>query len=174
MACPDELTLDLWLADALSSEEAAVVARHVDACAACSVATQQAHTLGDELHAALALDADELEYLADLHVARKWRTTFAPATPWWGWIAVVGVVAGFVAWLAVGTTFTQAFGFAIQVGVGSVLLNAALGFAFTIGQALLELIRNPMLGWSQPVLALFALALLVWPRQLIPQRSTHA
>ena len=63
---------------------------------------------------------------------------------------------------------------AVQVGLGSVLLNAALVFVFSLGVALLDLIRNPALGLSQPLLALLALALLVWPRQLIPQRSTHS
>src|SRR5438477_1414595 len=144
MACPDDLTLDLWLADALSSEEAAVVARHVATCAACAVSTQAARTLANDLHVALGLDTNELAYVADLQLARTWRTASAASPPWWGWIAVVGVVAGFIAWLAVGPTFSWVFGLAMQVGVGSVLINAALGLAFTVGQAFLELIRNPV------------------------------
>jgi hypothetical protein len=152
MTSPDEQTLDLWLADALSAEE----------------------TAGVDLQAALALDGDELAYLADLQLAQTWRTASAASAPWWGWIAVIGVVAGFAAWVAVGPTFGSVFGLAIQVGVGSLLINAALGLAFTIGQVFLELIRNPLLGWSQPLLALCAVALLVWPRQLMLQRSTHA
>ena len=36
MACPDELTLDLWLANALPSDEAALVATHVHTCATCA------------------------------------------------------------------------------------------------------------------------------------------
>ena len=59
-----------------------------------------------------------------------------------------------------------------MVGLGTVLLSAVLGFVFSLGVALLDLIRNPVLGLTQPLLALLALALLVWPRQLIPQRST--
>jgi anti-sigma factor RsiW len=35
MACPDELTLDLWRAGALPPGEAAVVAAHARTCAAC-------------------------------------------------------------------------------------------------------------------------------------------
>jgi len=54
------------------------------------------------------------------------------------------------------------------------LLNAAFGVVFSLAEALLDLIRNPALGLSQPVLGLLALALLVWPRYLIPQRSTHS
>ena len=173
MACPDELTLDLWLAGALSSAEAADVGRHVESCAACTAATHNAQTLTEEFHGALALDADELAYMVDLQLARTWRRAPA-ASLWWGWIAIVGVVAGFVAWLLAAPTFSWAFGLAIQVGVGSVLLNAVIGLALAFGQGIFELIRNPVLGWSQPLLALCALALLVWPSRLIPQRSTHA
>jgi hypothetical protein len=63
---------------------------------------------------------------------------------------------------------------AAQVGLGTVLLSAALSLVFSVGQVLLDLTRNPALGLTQPVLALIALALLVWPRQLIRQRSTHS
>ena len=38
MACPDELTLDLWLANALPADEAATVAGHVQTCATCTAA----------------------------------------------------------------------------------------------------------------------------------------
>jgi hypothetical protein len=69
--------------------------------------------------------------------------------------------------------FSSAAAIAAQVGLVSVLLNAALGLVFGLGQALLEVIRHPALGLSQPLLALLALALLVWPRQLIPHRRTH-
>src|SRR6266508_3589296 len=110
MACPDELTLDLWLAGALPSDEAAAVAAHVHTCAACAAAEQTAHAFDTELHAALALDAA-----------------------------------------------------AAQVGLGTVPLQPALGLVFGLGQALLDLIRHPALGLSQPLLALLALALLVWP-----------
>ena len=152
MSSPDEPTLDQWLADALSAEDAA----------------------GVDLHAALALDSDELAYLADLQLADTWRSAAANTAPWWGWLAVVGVVAGFIAWLVVGSTFNSVFGLALQVGLGTLAINTALGVTFAVGQAFLELVRNPVLGWSQPLLALCAVALLVWPRQLISQRSTHA
>ena len=68
--------------------------------------------------------------------------------------------------------FGSALGVAFQVGLGTLPLYAALGLAFSFGQALLELIRNPALGLTQPLLALLAFVLLVWPRQLISQRST--
>jgi hypothetical protein len=173
MACPDELTLDLWLADALPSDEAATVGAHVLTCATCLEARRALEGIGGELHAALALDADELAYLSDLALAKNWRTSPAAALSW-VWIALAGVVAGFAAWWVAAPLFGSAIGAAVQVGLGTVLLNAAFGLLFGLGEALLDLIRNPALGLSQPLLALFALALLLWPRQLIPHRSTHA
>jgi hypothetical protein len=175
MACPDELTLDLWRADALPANEAALVASHVHACATCVAAEPAAHTLDAELHAALALDAEELAYLSDLELASSWRTGSAWAAPSWGWIALSGVVAGFAAWWVAAPMFGSVVAAAVQVGLGTVLLHAALELVFSLGQALLDVIQNPALGLSQPLLALLALALLVWPRQFFPQlRSTHA
>src|SRR6266849_1922473 len=171
MACPDELTLDLWLADALPSDEAAEVATHARACVTCAAAERAAHGLNGELHAALALDAEELAYLSGLELASTGRTSPATAALSWGWSALAGVVAGFAAWLVAAPMFGAALTMADQVGVGTVLLNAAFGVVFSIVEALLDLIRNPALGLSQPVLGLLALALLVWPRYLIPQRS---
>ena len=174
MACPDELTLDLWLADALPSDEAAAVATHFDTCAACAAAQQVATALDPELHAALALDDEELAYLSGLKLASSWRISPGTAAVSWSWIALAGVVTGFAAWLLAAPIFGSALAAAAQVGVGTVLLHGALELAFGLGVALLELIRNPALGLSQPLLALLALALLVWPRQLIPQRSTQS
>jgi anti-sigma factor RsiW len=174
MACPDELTLDLWLADALPANEAAAVATHVHTCLACAAAQKAAHELDAELHAALALDAEELAYLSGLELASTWRTSPAAAAPSGGWIALAGVVAGFAAWLVAAPILASAVATAAQVGLGTVLLNAALVMVFSLGHVLLDLIRNPTLGLSQPLLALLALALLLWPRQLFPQRSTHA
>ena len=173
MACPDELTLDLWQADALPSDEAAAIAKHVQICATCSAAAGASRALQGELHAALALDADELAYLNDLKLASAWRTSPAAAALSWGWFALAVVVAGFAAWVVAAPMFGSALAAAVQVGVRTVLLHAAIELALSVGQALLDLIRNPALGLSQPLLALLALALLVWPRQLIPQRSTH-
>jgi hypothetical protein len=127
-----------------------------------------------EVQAALALDEDELAYLARLDLASTWRTSPVAHTSAWSCIALAGLVAGFAAWLLVGSTIGAAVDFAIEVGVGSVLLDAALVLVFSVGQALLEIIRNPALGQIQPFLALLALALLFWPRQLIPQRSARS
>lgn len=174
MVCPDELTLDLWVADALPSDEAAGVAAHVRACASCEAAQQRRQVLDSELHAALALDDNEVAYLSGLELAATWRTAPATRALSWGWIALAGVIAGFAAWLVVAPTFGWVLAAAAQIGLGSVLINAALTLVFTVVQTLFEVIRNPALGLSQPLLALLALALLIWPRQLIPRRSTHS
>jgi anti-sigma factor RsiW len=174
MACPDELTLDLWLAGALPSDEAAAVATHVHTCATCAAAEHAARALDAELHAALTLDAEEVAYLSGLQLASTWRSSPTAATLSWGWIALAGVVGGFAAWLMAAPTVGSAVAVATQVGLGTVLLHAALGLVLSLGQALLDLIRNPALGLSQPLLTLLALALLFWPRQLIPHRSTHS
>ena len=173
MPCPDELTLDLWRADALPSNEAALIAAHVQTCATCAAGEQMVHALVGELHAALALDADERAYLASLELASSWRSSPAAALSW-GWIALAGVVAGFVAWWVAAPMFGSALAAADQVGLSTVLLYAAFGLFVNLGQALFDVIRNPALGLSQPLLALLALALLIRPRHFIPQRSTHA
>jgi hypothetical protein len=173
MACPDELTLDLWSStDALPPDEAAEVAAHVRTCATCAAAVRAAKALDGELHTALALDTDELAYLRGLELAATWRSSPTAAALSWSWIALAGVVAGFAAWLAAVQIFGPAIAIAVRVGLGTLVLHTALELVFSLGLALLEVIRNPALGLSQPLLALLALALLVWPRQLIPQRST--
>jgi hypothetical protein len=174
MACPDELSLDLWLADALPSDEAATIAAHVPTCPTCLAATRATDGFGAELHTALALDAEELKYLSGLQLASTWRTAPATTALSWGWIAPIGVVAGFAAWFIAAPVIGPAVAVAVQVGAFTVLLNAALGLVFGFGQALLDVIRSPALGLSQPLLALLALALLFWPRRFIPQRSTHS
>ena len=107
MACPDELTLDLWLADALPSDEAGAVAAHANTCATCTAANRAAHALDGELHAALALDVEELAYLRNLQLAATWDTSATAAALSWGWIALVGVVGGFVAWLVAAPMFDR-------------------------------------------------------------------
>src|SRR5206468_12905040 len=98
MACPDELTLDLWTAGVLPSEEAATVNAHCRTCATCAAAVQATQALGAELRAALELDADERAYLAGLALASSWRTSPATAELSWGWLALAAVIAGFAAW----------------------------------------------------------------------------
>jgi anti-sigma factor RsiW len=173
MACPDELTLDLWLAGALPADEAAAVGSHVQTCATCAAARQTVDAFGAELHAALELTAEELAYASGLELASSWRTSRA-ADSAWGWIALASVIAGFAAWWMVAPLVGSLVAAALQVGAGTVLLNAAFGLALNVGQALLGLTRNPALWLTQPLLALLALALLAWPRHVISQRSTYA
>jgi anti-sigma factor RsiW len=172
MACPDELTLDLWLAGALPADEAAEIATHVGECALCAAAAQAAGALEAELQAAVALDAEELAYLSGLALASPWRSR--PAAPPWGWIALVGVVGGYLAWLAAGPAFGAVAAAAVQIGLGTAPLYLAIGLLLALGQALLDLARHPALDLSQPLLALLALALLLWPRAPVLQRSTRA
>jgi hypothetical protein len=174
MACPDELTLELWLAGALPPDEAAPIAEHVRGCAACTATVEATRALEAGLRAALVLDAGEQTYLAGLELAAGWRGRQAVAEPPWGWIALAGAVGGYVAWSAAEGTVGPAAATALQVGLGTLPLPLALETLFALGQGLLELSRHPALGLSQPLLALLALALLLWPRQPIPQRSTQA
>jgi hypothetical protein len=172
MACPDELTLDLWLADALPPEEAAAIAAHVRTCAACAAAERAAKAFGTGMQAALALDADEVAHLSGLELAARWRT--GSASPSWGWIALACVVGGYAAWLAAAPFFGPAAAMGARVGLGMAPLHLVLGWGFGLGQVLLDLIRHPAIGLSQPLLALLALALQAWPRQMSTQRSTSA
>jgi hypothetical protein len=174
MSCPDELTLDLWLAEALPAGEAATVAAHVRTCAACAAAAQAARSGQAGLRAALALDAGEVAYLSGLELSARWRTSPASAAPWWGWIALACVVGGYAAWWAVAPVLSPVVPVAAQVALGAAPLYLALDSLFALGQTLLEVTRHPALGLTQPLLALLALALLVWPRQLKTQRRTLA
>src|SRR5258708_22869832 len=98
MACPDEVTLDLWLAGALPNDEAAAIANHVRTCATCEQAQLASHGLEQELYAALALDPAELDYVSSLNLASTWRSGATTAAVSWGWLALAGVVAVFAAW----------------------------------------------------------------------------
>jgi len=175
MACPDELSLDLWRAGALPAEEAAAVAAHTRGCQACQAAGAAAERLGVELAAALMLDAGERAYLSGLDLAAPWRA--APAAPAaaaaaWGWIALAGTVAGYLAWSAASSALGPAAGEIALVGLGAAPLELALAPLVEGGWALLELSSQPALGLAEPLLALIAIALLAWPRAALTQRST--
>src|SRR5688500_7550579 len=130
MACPDELTLDLWLENALPPDEAAAVAAHARTCATCAAVEQAGRALGAELQAALALDADERAYLSGLELASRWCTSPAAAGPSWGWIALVVVVGGYAAWLAAAPAFGPAAAALARIALGTVPLHLAVGFVF--------------------------------------------
>lgn len=165
MSCPDELTRDLWAANALPFDEASAVAEHVAGCAACSAQRAQWDATSASLTAALDLDQQENQFLTGLDLAATWRTSAASASDArWGWLALLGVVAVFFAWTLAAQPFGDVLGMANQVGLSSVLLTNGLGLLLALGQALIELSTNPALGFSQPLLAAMALTLLFWPR----------
>src|SRR5688572_25013612 len=99
MACPDELTLDLWLAGALSPQEAATVAAHVPTCAACTLAEQAVLAFDGKLQAALVLDADERAYLAGLQLASGWDAAQSATPMYWSWLSLFGGVAALAVWI---------------------------------------------------------------------------
>jgi hypothetical protein len=165
MPCPDELTLDLWSADALEPTEAAAVATHVAACARCTAQQRQQQAASARLRAALDLDQDERAYLASLDLASRWRTrSTRAADSRLGWLALFGVVTAFVAWTLAAPLLDQALTVASLVGLGTVLLTTAVTVLLGASQAVIAFSLNPALGFTQPLLALLALALLFWPR----------
>src|SRR5688572_7868907 len=170
MACPDELTLDLWRAGALPPGEAAGIAAHARTCAACAAVQRRADALGADLHASLDLDADERAYLRGLDLAARWRTAPSVTALPWAWIALAGVVSAYVAWAIAAPMFGSIAVLAVQIALGTAPLHLAVGQAFGVGLTLFDLARHPALDLSLPLLALVALALLLWPRQSVSQR----
>ena len=165
MSCPDELTLELWSADALPRDEAASVAAHVRTCSMCSARLTQWAATGASLSASLELDQDERAYLASLKLPAAWRKLAEPAPDSrWGWLALLVVVAAFFAWTLAGGPLGEVLNTANQVGLVTVLATNAVGLLLGIGEAVVEAAMQPRLSLSQPVLAVLALVLLFWPR----------
>jgi anti-sigma factor RsiW len=165
MSCPDDLTLDLWLAHALPSAEASAVAAHVAACPSCTV--QQARWQADNLslRSALELDHDERAYLANLDLATTWRAQAAPSTDArWGWLALLGIITAFIAWTIAAQPFGELLGTANLFGLGTVLLTNAVTLLLGVATSLIDVSTNPALGLAQPLLAVLALTVLFWPR----------
>jgi hypothetical protein len=164
MPCPDELTFDLWCADALGSAEASAVAEHVRACTTCSAQQERWQHAGKRLRAALPLDEGERAYLVSLNLAAPWRSRSVGARgASWGGLALFCVVAAFVAWTVAAQPFELALAGANLVGLSSILLTNLLGLVLALGQLIVDLSTNPALALSQPLLALLGLALLFWP-----------
>jgi hypothetical protein len=165
MSCPDELTLDLWSAHALTDEEASEVSAHVASCASCAALQARWQADSARLQAAFELDQDERAYLAGLDLATPWRTHSAStADTRWGWLALLGIVTAFVAWTLAAQPFSDLLGIATLVGLGTVLLTNALELLLGMGQSLIDISINPALGLAQPLLAVLALTVLFWPR----------
>jgi hypothetical protein len=165
MSCPDELTLDLWSAGALAQPEAETIRAHVGSCANCTMQLERWLAAATSMRAALDLDQSERAYLATLDLGGTWRNQAAPATDSpWGWIALIGVVAAFIAWTVSAQPFGDVFATANQVGLGTFLLTNAVELLLGAVRALIDVSTNPVLALSQPLLAVLALALLFWPR----------
>jgi anti-sigma factor RsiW len=165
MSCPDELTLDLWLAHALPSEEASAVAAHVAACPSCTAQQARWHADNLSLRSALELDHAESDYLASLDLARTWRAQAAASTEaHWGWLALLGIVTAFVAWTFAAQPFGELLGTADLVGLGTILSTNAVTLLLGVAASLIDLSSNPALGLAQPLLAVLALTVLFWPR----------
>jgi hypothetical protein len=153
------------MAGALPADETADVSAHVALCPTCTVAQHHSELLAAGLRAALELDQRERDYVVTLDLGGPWRTRrTSTADARWGWLALLGVVTAFLAWTAVAQQFGFAVGVANEVGVGSVVVTTALTLLFSASQALITLATNPALSFSQPLLAVLALALLFWPR----------
>jgi Putative zinc-finger len=162
MACPDELTLDLWLAGALPADEASSIEAHVGTCSTCTASKLAWRASATDLHAALSLDADEHAFLATLDLPATWRARSASVP--WSWLALFSVVAAFAAWTLAGPFIANLVGVAAQAGAGTYLITTALSLLFSFGQAVLSIANSPALSLTQPLLAVLALALLLWPR----------
>ena len=170
MSCPDRLTLDLWLADALPAAEAARLADHLADCPTCESSVLATRGMDRALGAALALDAGELAYLDGLDLARRWRTAASPSL-WWYWLVFLGALASFAIWSVAGPVTRPVLELVTRTGLGVVLARALIESLVRLGEAVFMLAVSPMLGYSLPLLALLGLVLLAWPR---PRRMVEA
>src|SRR5688572_12412563 len=100
MRCPDEMELELWLAEALSEHEREPIRRHVDGCMMCVHLLAARRDEEAALAEALALEADELQFLAGLDLAGRWRPTWVTQA-WWGWLALLVTTGALGAWAVV-------------------------------------------------------------------------
>jgi hypothetical protein len=128
--------------------------------------------LEEGLRAALALDEDERAYLSGLDLAGTWRRGAASTVDArWGWLALFAVVTAFGAWAVAAQFFGDVLSTANEVGLSTVLLTSAVGLLLGASQTVIEISTSPALGFSQPLLGLLALALLLWPKYLQGVRS---
>lgn len=121
-----------------------------------------------ELSAALDLDQDERDYLASLDLSGAWRARSSTASTIfdgrWGRLAFLGVVAAFVVWTFAGGPLGQLLVTANQLGLGTLVATSVVGLLLGFSETLIDISTNPALGLSQPLLAVLALVILVWPR----------
>lgn len=157
MRCPDEMERELWLAEALPDHERESIRRHVDGCTMCRDLLAARRHEEAALSEALALDADELRFLADLDLAGRWRPTRATQA-WWGWLALLVTIGALGAWSVVWPLARPALELAGRAGVEGLARQALLGALWTIGQTIL----NPTaILWVGYGLALVGLAIVL-------------
>lgn len=161
MSCPDDLTLELWQAEALPPTNAYWLAPHLLACADCAARLDLLGREAAALEQGLALDSGELAFLAELDLARRWQPARAPTmTIWLGWLALVGTLATTLLWTLAEPALSPGLELANRAGLAMVLLQSGLRLAGAAGASLLSLATSPLLTYAQPALVLAALLLL--------------
>src|SRR4051812_45945392 len=135
MPCPDELTMELWLADLLVGREADEIELHLAACADCQARVENGRGELAGLRTALAPDYDELLFLVGLDLPGRWQRSTSAA--WLGGLALVVALGGLATWVLAEPIVATAFSLAEWAGLGSVLLQASLSAAWAGGAALL-------------------------------------
>jgi hypothetical protein len=137
MRCPDEMELELWLAEALPEHERETIRRHVDGCAVCLDLLAARRYEEAAISEALALQADELQFLADLDLAGRWRPVSATQA-WWGWLALLVTMGALGAWPVAWPLARPALELAGRAGMEGLARQALLGALWTIGQTILN------------------------------------
>src|SRR3954470_20090800 len=102
MRCPDDARLDAWLDGAPgTAPEAAEIAAHLTSCPACTARQAAREAEERQWRTALALDADELAFLARADLAGAWRAAHAAARPalWWPALVVLALAGAYATWL---------------------------------------------------------------------------
>jgi Putative zinc-finger len=162
MRCPDDALLDRWLDEALAASEATAVAAHLMGCAPC--AAWRDARLAEERgwRAAMALDAFERAYLAHADLATAWRHALAPARPayWWPALVVLAVAGAYGAWLVALPALELLVGLANRLGLVGLALAWALGQAWHLAAAGLDLLAAPPL--LDPALTAASVGAALW------------
>lgn len=170
MPCPDDVTLELWLAEALPAGEQAEIARHLEGCADCHERALASRHEAGALTAALALGEDELAFLAGADLAGRWRPAGQPA-PWWGWCALLVTLGSVASWALAWPLVARALEQAGRAGLGSVVLQALLGALWALGTGSFTIGAGPLTGSMLALLGLIGLALLAGPRPPTSQQA---
>jgi hypothetical protein len=174
MRCSDDARLDLWLDGALDAAEAAELAAHLATCADC--AARRVARDAEERHwrAALAVDADDLAFLARADLAGAWRAAHAAARPalWWPALVVLALAGAYAAWLVVLPAVEMLVGLANRVGLVGLGAFWALGRLGQAAAALAAALAAPPLVSPAVWLAAGAVALWLYLARPWATRST--